>query len=548
MKRLKSEKGAITIIVLTSILFMISFLISTYVIVANKIKTQKEIINEIRKTYEPEKSIEEIYNAYFDRERIIPIYNEEQLEIALSGNSQMVQINGKYYEFGNDENIVYSLMNRITIERLEEESLDISHLDSRFTGKPIEVIYTDENDATYSIEYVAENNYEEPSYDVKIIPKMLSTNGNVVTDARISIKDENGDYIEQQGTGEMQIKVKRLSTVDIIAQTDDYKGVLTIDNIKKSEDIIDYIIVLQQYKFSLNITTTPSDATIIYSIDGGENQTATGLLSAKYLFGTNIRVTVQKDKYTTETREYNINNSNIQENIAIQRLYKYKVVATPSNSVVKLTVNGEETTGVGSNEVYVLAGTNVSYYVKADYYQESSSNYTLNNDYTQNISLTANPEQTLPERLTPVSASDSPSGSVKNINDALKSGDKSASLKYAELGNGEAILLKFNIPANTIKTGAKITKCTINYNVGYGLKNSNITLNLLGNGTSYASTTKNGVSYPLASRYTWEITNTSVLNGINAANLLTKMELKITCTNRGCNVFGADIQMSYINK
>ena len=47
MKKLKSEKGAITIIVLVSVLFFVSFLISSYVIIANKVQTQKEIIARI---------------------------------------------------------------------------------------------------------------------------------------------------------------------------------------------------------------------------------------------------------------------------------------------------------------------------------------------------------------------------------------------------------------------------------------------------------------------------------------------------------------------
>ncbi len=244
------------------------------------------------------------------------------------------------------------------------------------------------------------------------------------------------------------------------------------------------------------------------------------------------------------TNEYEINNSDIQDTIEIEKLYKYKVIATPPNAKVTLTVNGQETTLAGSNEVNVVEGTKVDYYVKADYYQAQSGSYTVNSAYTKSITLSANPEQTLPSRLIPVSASDSPSGSVNDKDDALKSADKSASLKYAELQKGEAILLKFNIPANTILNGAKITMCEINYNVGYALKNGNITLELVGNGISYASTTKNNISYPLANRYTWNVTEP---NNINAGNLLKKCELKITCTNRGCNVFGSDIQIKYIN-
>ncbi len=69
MKNLKKENGVITIITLVTILFIVSFLISSYILVANKVKIQKEIVSETRKIYEPKSSMEEIYNSY-----ILPLY------------------------------------------------------------------------------------------------------------------------------------------------------------------------------------------------------------------------------------------------------------------------------------------------------------------------------------------------------------------------------------------------------------------------------------------------------------------------------------------
>ena len=65
MKRFKNQNGAITIITLVTILFMVSFLISAYAIAANKAKTQKEIVAETKETYESKQTMEEIYNSYF---------------------------------------------------------------------------------------------------------------------------------------------------------------------------------------------------------------------------------------------------------------------------------------------------------------------------------------------------------------------------------------------------------------------------------------------------------------------------------------------------
>ena len=109
MKNLKNEKGAITLITLITILFMISFLMTSYVLIANKVKTQKEILNETKKIYEPKATMEEIYNSYFTNDNIIPIYTVEQL-LAM-GNDKTININGKVYIFSNTEDTAYLLKN-----------------------------------------------------------------------------------------------------------------------------------------------------------------------------------------------------------------------------------------------------------------------------------------------------------------------------------------------------------------------------------------------------------------------------------------------------
>ena len=52
MKKLKSQNGAIAIIVLVSVLFLTMFLISSYMVISNKLKTQKEVIDQTRQIYE----------------------------------------------------------------------------------------------------------------------------------------------------------------------------------------------------------------------------------------------------------------------------------------------------------------------------------------------------------------------------------------------------------------------------------------------------------------------------------------------------------------
>lgn len=117
MKRIKSEKGAITIIVLVSMLFFVAFLISTYVVVANKVQSQKEAIEETKRIYEPKQTMAEVYNSYFGNDAVIPIYNVEQLLAVGSGRN--INVNGKIYTFSNTAQTAYVLMNDLSFSAVD---------------------------------------------------------------------------------------------------------------------------------------------------------------------------------------------------------------------------------------------------------------------------------------------------------------------------------------------------------------------------------------------------------------------------------------------
>lgn len=116
MKNLKKENGAITIIVLVSVLFMVSFLISSYILIANKVKAQKDMMSETKNIYESKSTMEEIYNSYIANSELIPIYNLEQLLNIGSDKTQF--IDNKYYTFTNDA--TYILMNDIEYSETSE--------------------------------------------------------------------------------------------------------------------------------------------------------------------------------------------------------------------------------------------------------------------------------------------------------------------------------------------------------------------------------------------------------------------------------------------
>lgn len=108
---MKNNKGAITIIVLTTTLFMIAFLVSTYTILANRRQTQAEVKRETKAIYERDiENQDEIYLNYFaDANEEIPIYSaEELLQIA---SEKDLMIKGKIYNLSKTAN--YKLMNDI---------------------------------------------------------------------------------------------------------------------------------------------------------------------------------------------------------------------------------------------------------------------------------------------------------------------------------------------------------------------------------------------------------------------------------------------------
>ena len=193
MTRIKSEKGVITMVTLLTILFMISFLIASYVLISNKVRTQKNMLAETKSIYEPKFTMEEIYNSFSNKDNIIPIYTTEHL-LKMGSGQQNVNVNGKYYNFSNDENTIYVLMNDLSFkardyeqnkveeingyywipvgnrilkynnlidEELSDEEITSNYFKAKFEGKNniIKVGYKDENNNEYIKTYSASNNY-----------------------------------------------------------------------------------------------------------------------------------------------------------------------------------------------------------------------------------------------------------------------------------------------------------------------------------------------------------------------------------------------------
>ncbi len=216
MRSLKKENGVITVLTLVTILFMVSFLLSTYIIISNKVRTQKEMLDETRKIYESDESMEEIYDSYMNSSNIIPIYTAEQL-LAIGTDEKDVNINGKYYNFNNNENTIYALMNDLKFtasdynDKLTDDGYwtpigDNETLVAKFEGNghKIEVIYGNKNKI-----YDKNNNYSDK------IPEYSKANRN--NDGTLA---QNARWTDTTGTAVIPAGFK---VVDGIGGTGDQK-------------------------------------------------------------------------------------------------------------------------------------------------------------------------------------------------------------------------------------------------------------------------------------------------------------------------------------
>ena len=119
MKNMRSERGAVTLLVLVTILFLTAFLIGSYLLGANQARAQIEMTEQVRSIYAPG-DIEAIYNTYFER-GVIHIYTVEQLLRVASGdrirvvNPDRPEETGRYHVFVPDA--IYVLMNDLELTR-----------------------------------------------------------------------------------------------------------------------------------------------------------------------------------------------------------------------------------------------------------------------------------------------------------------------------------------------------------------------------------------------------------------------------------------------
>lgn len=116
----KSQKGAVTLIMTVTMLFLTAFLMTLYIRLSNNASISAETTSEIAKKYDNIGDMKDIYYSYFTDSNIIPITTKE--ELAKIGSNESIIINGKIYKF--EPNGKYVLMNDIDLGAYDETSDD----------------------------------------------------------------------------------------------------------------------------------------------------------------------------------------------------------------------------------------------------------------------------------------------------------------------------------------------------------------------------------------------------------------------------------------
>lgn len=165
---MKKDRGAITIITLTTILFMLAFLIGAYTIVMNRRQVQAEIKKKTKDIYQDDvKNAEEIYQGYFaGDEETVPVWTESNLlkvcKIIQENSNGYIFSKGKIYKCTASSN--YKLETDLNLNDLEyaDKYPELFEEKKWIESEIITTTQTLENQVT-NFETVGSSTYEAPA-------------------------------------------------------------------------------------------------------------------------------------------------------------------------------------------------------------------------------------------------------------------------------------------------------------------------------------------------------------------------------------------------
>lgn len=187
-------------------------------------------------------------------------------------------------------------------------------------------------------------------------------------------------------------------------------------------------------------------------------------------------------------------------------------------------------------------GTQIAWSASAPYFTSQSGTYTVSSNDSKTVTLAL--KSASPGSL---SAPSGTSGSgVNDLDDGNKKTEDFGLFSYAELEKNETIYYTFNTGLND---EALVTQVKMQYIICYGRSGAKVDIGLYLNGTKIASSTGIGADFlttSYAKRKSWTVDLMG--KNIKASDIKNgNLKFGITCTTRGCNVFGADLTPTYIN-
>ena len=202
------------------------------------------------------------------------------------------------------------------------------------------------------------------------------------TDTTGTITLTNIKLIKNEATKVNVVKGSLIPYVVTFADTSKYIGYhrANEDWILDCTDLVSNTVIL-------TINPTPSDATVVLEVEGGNpfdfQQVGNSITVSP---GTKVRYTVSKTDYITQSNVIEVNETQTVNITLSETLYTYIIHPTPADATVTLTADGYTQL---DNSISVPRGTTVTWSVSANNYVSQSGTKVVNDNCADNITLKA---------------------------------------------------------------------------------------------------------------------------------------------------------------